>query len=81
MAILTLLTALRMRETGHQNYQTKAGRGTSIAGAFKLTLTAAKWILKTPFALVIILADYRIAAGHPFGRRYIPAEFFSEPIP
>jgi MFS family permease len=56
MAILTLLTALRMRETGHQNYQTKAGRGTSIAGAFKLTLTAAKWILKTPFALVIILA-------------------------
>ncbi len=56
MAILTLLTALRMRETGHQNYSAKAGRGISIAGAFKLTLTAGKWILKTPFALVIILA-------------------------
>jgi len=56
MAILTLLTALRMREPGRQNYQTNAGRGTSIAEAFKLTLTAGKWILKTPFALVIILA-------------------------
>ena len=56
MAILTLLTALRMRETGRQNYQTNAGQGTSIAEAFKLTLTAGKWILKTPFALVIILA-------------------------
>jgi len=56
MAILTLLTALRMREPGRQNYQTNAGRGTSIAEALKLTLTAGKWILKTPFALVIILA-------------------------
>ncbi len=56
MAILTLLTALRMREPGRQNYQTNGGRGTSIAEAFKLTLTAGKWILKTPFALVIILA-------------------------
>jgi MFS family permease len=56
MAILTLLTALRMRETGRRNYQTNAGRGTSIAEAFKFTLTAGKWILKTPFALVIILA-------------------------
>jgi MFS family permease len=55
MAILTLLTALRMRETGHRNYQTNSGRSTSIAEAFKLTLAAGKWILKTPFALVIIL--------------------------
>ena len=55
MAILTLLTALRMREISHQNYQTHTGRGTSIADAFKLTLTAGKWILRTPFALVIIL--------------------------
>ena len=55
MAILTLLTALRMRETGHRNYQTNSDRGTSIAEAFRLTLSAGKWILKTPFALVIIL--------------------------
>ena len=56
MAILTLLTALRMRETGRRNYQMNAGRGTTITEAFKLTLAAGKWILKTPFALVIILA-------------------------
>ncbi|MGD2187298.1 MAG: MFS transporter [Desulfobacterales bacterium] len=56
MAILTLFTALRMRETGRRNYRTHVDRGTSIAEAFKLTLTAARWILKTPFALVIILA-------------------------
>jgi len=56
MAVLTLLTALRMRETGHQRYRMKTGRAASIAGAFKLTLTAGKWILQTPFALAIILA-------------------------
>ena len=56
MAILTLLTALRMRETGRRNYQMNAGRGTTITEAFKLTLAAGKRILKTPIALVIILA-------------------------
>jgi MFS family permease len=55
MAILTLSTALRMRETGRQNYQMNASQGTTITEAFKLTLAAGKWILKTPFALVIIL--------------------------
>ncbi|MGW8301905.1 MAG: MFS transporter, partial [Desulfobacterales bacterium] len=56
MAFLTLITALRMRESGsHSNYK-NAARGLSIAGAFKLTLTAGGWILRTPFALVIILA-------------------------
>jgi uncharacterized membrane protein len=56
MAILTLLTALRMRETGQRNYQMDARQGTTIKEAFKLTLAAGRWILKTPFALVIILA-------------------------
>ena len=56
MAILTLLTAWRMREAGHQDYRMKSDRAASIAEAFKLTLTAGKWILKTPFALVVILA-------------------------
>ncbi len=56
MAILTLITALRMRESGHRNNSARARRGTSIAEAFKLTLAAGGWILKTPFALVIILA-------------------------
>jgi hypothetical protein len=56
MAILTLLCALRMQETGSRNYQTHAGSGGSIIEAFKLTLEAGKWILMTPFALIIILA-------------------------
>jgi len=56
MAILTLLCALRMQETGSGNYQTHAGSGGSIIEAFKLTLAAGKWILMTPFALIIILA-------------------------
>jgi MFS family permease len=56
MAILTLLTALRLRETGRRNYQMGAGQGTTIKEAFKLTFVAGRWILKTPFALVIILA-------------------------
>ena len=56
MAILTLITAWRMRETGERSPRAKAGRGRSIADAFKLTLAAGGWILRTPFALVIILA-------------------------
>jgi MFS family permease len=56
MAILTLLSALRMRETDPRNYQTQDGRGSSIVEAFKLTLAAGKWILMTPFALIIIMA-------------------------
>ncbi len=56
MAILTLLCALRMREADSGNYQAHAGRRSSISETFKLTLAAGKWILQTPFALIIILA-------------------------
>ena len=56
MAILTLICALRMREADIGNYQTRAGRDHSVIEAFKLTLAAGKWILKTPFVLIIILA-------------------------
>jgi len=56
MAILTLLCALRMRETDSGKGHIYAGRGSSIVEAFKLTLAAGKWILITPFALIIILA-------------------------
>jgi hypothetical protein len=58
MAILTLVTTLRMREvknepaktgsSGRQNHQ-------SIAASLRLTLKTGRWILRTPFALVIIL--------------------------
>ena len=59
MAVMTLLTALQMQEI-----TTDAGnRGTASAGSkmqmvlrsFKLTLQTGTWILKTPYALVIIL--------------------------
>jgi MFS family permease len=56
MAILTLITAWRMRESGHRNPPTDAGRGQTISEAFKLTFAAGGWILRTPFALIIILA-------------------------
>ena len=56
MAVLTLITALRMRENRHQHRQPNTDRGLSIAEAFKLTLRAGGWIVRTPFALVIILA-------------------------
>ena len=56
MAILTLVTALRMRESNHRKHQENTGNDPSIAEAFKLTLAAGGWILRTPFALVIILA-------------------------
>ncbi len=56
MAILTLLCTLRLRETDSGNYQTHAGHSRSIIETFKLTLAAGKWILRTPFALIIILA-------------------------
>ena len=56
MAILTLLSVLLIRESGRQNDRMKAGHDTTITEAFKLTLAAGKWIMKTPFALVVILA-------------------------
>ena len=56
MAILTLLCAIRMRETDSGKGHIYAGRGSSIVESFKLTLAAGKWILMTPFALIIILA-------------------------
>jgi MFS family permease len=56
MAILTLITALRMHESEHLNQRENAGRGTSSTDALKLTFAAGGWILRTPFALVIILA-------------------------
>ena len=56
MAILTLITAWRMREGEERGQRNNAGRGPTIAEAFKLTLAAGGWILRTPFALIVILA-------------------------
>ena len=56
MAFLTLITALRMRESGDHSRQKRVARGSSTTDALKLTLAAGGWILRTPFALVIILA-------------------------
>jgi MFS family permease len=59
MAILTLLATMRMQEDNSPSdpaYQPAQNRVPTIWQAFRLTLQAGNWILKTPFALVIILA-------------------------
>jgi MFS family permease len=59
MSILTLLTTLKLQEEKpsiQPEDKPPENFGTSIFLAFKLTLQAGGWILKTPFALVIILA-------------------------
>lgn len=59
MAILTLITTLRMTECASGDDAEIAsveGRGIAIIQSFKLTLQAGRWILRTPFALVIILS-------------------------
>lgn len=55
MAVFTLITTLRMRETGSTEIPAE-GVGASAFEAFRVTLRAGGWILKTPFALVIIVA-------------------------
>ena len=58
MAIFALVTALRMQEVGTigggsmTSLRNSCGR--SIVKAIRMTLRTGKWILKTPFALVII---------------------------
>jgi hypothetical protein len=59
MAIFTLLTALRMREVAIEEGGESAAIescGHSITDAFKVTLQAGSWIIRTPFPLVIIAA-------------------------
>ena len=59
MAILTLLSALKMKEPPGQNAAVCIDYKTceqSMSSAFKLAIGAAKWVLKTPSALVIILS-------------------------
>jgi len=59
MAIMTLLTTLRMEEdpaATEPECQPEGNCAPTIWQAFNLTLQAGGWILKTPFALVIILA-------------------------
>ena len=57
-AVMTLLTALRMREQQLSEPECKPAEKcrNSLLEALKITLQAGGWILKTPFALVIILA-------------------------
>ena len=61
VAILALITTFRMHEVSsdsegkHCGESEENGCGNSIIEAFKLVLQAGIWILRTPFALVIIL--------------------------
>jgi hypothetical protein len=56
MAVLTLVTTLRMQEMNNRPEECLdlSGCGSSVGEAFKLVFQAGKWILNTPFALVII---------------------------
>ncbi len=59
MAVLTLLTTLRMRETRPSDTADctrSEGCKSSVFEALQLTFQAGQWILKTPFALVVIMA-------------------------
>ena len=59
MAIMTLLTTLRLQEEKQSiepEGEPSENYGKSMVEALKLTLDAGIWILRTPFALVIILA-------------------------
>ena len=59
MALMTLVTTWRMREVPTDDTDTCPEPGQCVATfreAFQITLTAGKWILRTPFALVLILA-------------------------
>jgi len=55
MALLTLATTLRLREPGPLA-GSRNRSAASIAGVFRMTLGGGKWILQTPFALVLIIA-------------------------
>jgi MFS family permease len=59
MAIVTLITTLRMKDICDEVDEDIAkdeGRGKAIIQSFKLTFKAGRWILNTPFALVIIVS-------------------------
>ena len=61
MAVMTLWSTLRMQETVTETEpdgtcREKMGCGRSVFHAFRLTIQAGMWILKTPFALVVILS-------------------------
>jgi MFS family permease len=60
MAVCTLLTALKMQEEHPPTEPSTTAipsnaSSTSATQAFRLTLQAGRWIVKTPFALVVIL--------------------------
>jgi hypothetical protein len=59
MAVMTLIAALKMREVSvlkDSNPVEKRSCGKAVIDAARITLQAGLWILKTPFALALILA-------------------------
>jgi len=62
MAVLALFAAYQLKETGAGRDPSACGPlegcGVSIREAFAMTLRAGRWILATPFALVIIFAGF-----------------------
>lgn len=54
-AMVTFVSALRMREVSINGSDAHHQPERSILQTFKLTIQAGKWIMKTPFALVVII--------------------------
>lgn len=52
-AVLTLVVVCSMKETAHHRQQSE---GISVSDAFRQTWNVGSWILKTPFAFIVILA-------------------------
>ena len=58
MGLATLAAAMKMREVRREDYPScswSEGCMPALVGAFRVTFTAGRWILATPFALVTIL--------------------------
>lgn len=55
-AVLTLLTTLAMKSVRPRKEVRQKSGGKALLKTFKLTMAAGNWIIKTPFALIIIAA-------------------------
>jgi MFS family permease len=54
-AVFAFFTAIQMKEVTIENPDDTSGEKTTVVSAFFKTLDAGRWILRTPFALAIIL--------------------------
>ncbi len=81
MAIMTLATTLLMRESKEDSTASESSEITAVE-AFRLTFSAGRWILKTPFAFVVIaggvLFDHVIRMAMTLRSQYLRVIDFPE---